>query len=1043
MKLITGILLCVGLHCSVQSTLQWKKLPEPSKTRAFVRHGTASIDTIASAKPPTKIQTDYLGSPFQFKCVIKPKHIPTTYEKHPLEKRERVATIGGMLFKDQSTANIKYLDKAHGLPSNQVLALAKGSDGRMYFGTEESLVIYNGQELEIYSGAKDHPFHNIRSLFFDHQERLWISTDAFTGYIQDGHLYLPESQIFGPTHLKGFNECKKTGEVFIFTRYNGLFVLRNDSLLHFRDQLPVLAVSATIRDSENRLWLVYSHDGISYIQNDSLYHYDRPGVFNTPRSVYEYEQEIYFGQFTGYLMKFRNDSLFSVKWDNTEQHRIFYIEGNEHGLWLADYSKGVVLIKNNQEALQVTARQGLVNNASYAILKDDFNNLWVGDALDGVSRIDEYLFSNSDKPIVGLIKNAISDSENTWYLTNSGIYREHQDQLIAYNGIGKYCLDGLIENEDDIWLSNADQGLTLLQSNDITYYTINENLSEDSTIYFIQKDNLGNIWGQDLADRLICFSDGYFLNYSNTADFKNYRFKSLTTSASGIVLALTVANGVIAIKNNQYQHINANNLLSGNLVDFVFEDSQGRQWFCQPGFIEMIDKTGNKVKLENPTLKNNTVKDILEIGANRYLLMTKNGVIWLEGDQDYEAKLYGNEYGINVLDNENLNIDHHGEIFLLGGNQLMTFNPEFRNLERHNPKLSLNRLLINDSTISNPHDLEVAQQNNLRYIFNVINWGRNAALYYKLEREGQPSSAKWNTLTGTNIPFNELTHGQYELSVYAMDGNQQSNIWKTHFTITPYWYQTTWFLLFIFLSFSGLIIGYFLFKQRKTIQDKKKLEAQVAERTEELVYEKERVLRQLEEKEVLRQEVHHRVKNNLTFLKSLLFLRSRASSSEEVKIILDECQARIQTMALVHQNLYDVDDTVDINFSSFIKELFVELHTLFETNKSVGIQIEAGDIKMDMKSSIFIGLIFNELITNSFKYAFSYIEKPVIYVHVSESDSQTFLEYWDNGQGLTEGFDITKTKGFGFKIMNILVQQTDATLEYKGQKFLLTIPKNR
>ena len=98
---------------------------------------------------------------------------------------------------------------------------------------------------------------------------------------------------------------------------------------------------------------------------------------------------------------------------------------------------------------------------------------------------------------------------------------------------------------------------------------------------------------------------------------------------------------------------------------------------------------------------------------------------------------------------------------------------------------------------------------------------------------------------------------------------------------------------------------------------------------------------------------------------------------------------------------------------------------------------------MDMKSSIFIGLILNELITNSFKYAFDNIEKPIIYVQVTESESWTYLEYWDNGLGLEEGFDITKTKGFGFKIMNILVQQTDATLEYIGQKFLLTIPKNK
>lgn len=200
----------------------------------------------------------------------------------------------------------------------------------------------------------------------------------------------------------------------------------------------------------------------------------------------------------------------------------------------------------------------------------------------------------------------------------------------------------------------------------------------------------------------------------------------------------------------------------------------------------------------------------------------------------------------------------------------------------------------------------------------------------------------------------------------------------------------------------------------------------------------------LDQKEVLRQEMHHRVKNNLTFLKSLLYLRSNASDDENVKLILDECQSRIQAMALVHQNLYDTENTSEVDFKEFLEELYVELRSMFQQPSKIDLDISVENLKIDMKMSVFVGLILNEMITNSFKYAFVDGENGKIDISMNDIGQKFELSYSDSGQGLPEDFDLKDSKGFGFRLINILVSQINANLQYEQNgmsTFKITIPK--
>lgn len=211
----------------------------------------------------------------------------------------------------------------------------------------------------------------------------------------------------------------------------------------------------------------------------------------------------------------------------------------------------------------------------------------------------------------------------------------------------------------------------------------------------------------------------------------------------------------------------------------------------------------------------------------------------------------------------------------------------------------------------------------------------------------------------------------------------------------------------------------------------------------ELEHEKKLVEKQAHEKSVLVHEIHHRVKNNLTLLKSLLFLQAKATTHEEVKSILEECQTRIQSMAIVHSNLYGENANGMLEVPAFAEMLFGELAASFRANENdLAFEVSGNCRDVSIEQSVALGLILNELATNSIKYAFSNVKEPLIEVRISETPDNIIIEYYDNGPGLPEGTSL-ETGGFGFRLIRILSQQLDATSEYQhimgNQVFKLTL----
>lgn len=207
------------------------------------------------------------------------------------------------------------------------------------------------------------------------------------------------------------------------------------------------------------------------------------------------------------------------------------------------------------------------------------------------------------------------------------------------------------------------------------------------------------------------------------------------------------------------------------------------------------------------------------------------------------------------------------------------------------------------------------------------------------------------------------------------------------------------------------------------------------------------IIDSLKEKEVLLKEIHHRVKNNLQIISSILNLQSSFVHDEKILDLLQESRNRIRSMAIIHENLYRTTNFSSINFSSYIKNLSISLLASYRINeKNVELDCEMDEVDLELDQAIPCGLIVNELITNSIKYAFPNDRKGKIVIRIEEKDNKIEILVKDDGVGLPENYDIEKSDTLGLQLVLTLVQQLDGVIQLNnlgGTEYLIIFEKTK
>ena len=236
------------------------------------------------------------------------------------------------------------------------------------------------------------------------------------------------------------------------------------------------------------------------------------------------------------------------------------------------------------------------------------------------------------------------------------------------------------------------------------------------------------------------------------------------------------------------------------------------------------------------------------------------------------------------------------------------------------------------------------------------------------------------------------------------------------------------------------IVIYLVAQSQRVLFEKDVLQHEIDERKRA----EDNLRNTLNEKEVLLKEVHHRVKNNMAIISSLLALQSRDIDNKEYLGMLNECQSRIKSMALVHEKLYQSEDFAHINVKDYIETLSESIRSAFMTSCKVTCKVDVDDIYLDIDFLIPCGLLINEILTNAYKHAFCVDDNPELIISMKRADNENIkLTIADNGKGFPEGFDMDKAQRLGLKLVRILLKQINGELQVEsenGVTFTINFP---
>ena len=201
----------------------------------------------------------------------------------------------------------------------------------------------------------------------------------------------------------------------------------------------------------------------------------------------------------------------------------------------------------------------------------------------------------------------------------------------------------------------------------------------------------------------------------------------------------------------------------------------------------------------------------------------------------------------------------------------------------------------------------------------------------------------------------------------------------------------------------------------------------------------------LREKEVLLKEVHHRVKNNMQVISSLLSLQAKSIRDPTDLVSLQECERRVRAMALVHEKLYQSKDLSGVSARDYLGSLVNDLVSSYSLAAEIRIQLEIEEIPLDLDMASPCGLIVNELVTNALKYAFKGWNRGVLTVRMARVPEHRYtLTVQDDGVGFPPGLDLRTAETLGLKLVWVLSHQLDGDVRVEsgqGTRFVITFPE--
>ncbi|TXB66640.1 hypothetical protein FRY74_00205 [Vicingus serpentipes] len=935
-----------------------------------------------------------------------------------------IGTSGGGVCQFDGITFTQYSEK-DGLSGDMIRAITEDHDGNLWFAsTLGGITKYNGRKFTIYNESDNLLYSSgFNTLFTDDKNRIWIGSNFGLSIYEDGYFKNFENNALLSAEIYQITTDSKNNTLLATNK--GLVILsKKDTLLiNTSNGLPSDEIKYVIEDKDGNYLIGTKNKGaikllsgsVDEKQNFEFTSLPIPNDISITSILIDNDNEIWFSSNeNGVYLLHSNFQVTNITKKNglKNNHISNLLKDRSGNVWLGTSGSG--LIKLGTKAFTYYDNiNGFDSPAIFSIIRDDNNHLWVTTGDDGIfehNGLKTIHYNKNNSLPSNKVRSSTKDNKgNLWFATNGGlikykdgIFKKYtKEQGLPSNEIRSVFFD----SKNRLWIGTNGSGIVLFENNIFkTYNTKNCELSHDY-IHTIYEDSQKNIWiGTGLGVNK--FSNNKFTTYSNSKGFCNYYIGSITEDKYG-KLWFGTDRCIVRYDGIDFKPVTIDNGLSSNVIYFLHTDLKGNIWV---GTNKGLDKITLNSYGQIDRIKNyGALEGFKGIECNsRAIYEDKKGILWI-GTIAGLISFNPAEDKSNVFEP------------IIHLNKVKLFFEDVNWLKYTKDYKSWNNL-PNDLVLDN-------NENHLTFEFSGINLTHPEYVQYSFKLE--PLDKDWFPSTKkTSATYSNLPPGEYKFLVKARNNE---GIWTQEaasfeFTITSPLWQTWWFYLIIFTIIGYILFKVTTFKEKRQIEISKELEKKVRERT--ILIEKQR-----DEKEILLKEIHHRVKNNLQVINSLLSIQSSYTNDSKSLALFDEAKNRIRSMALIHEKMYQTGDLAHIDFQDYILALTDDLIRTYSINTDIFLDIKIDEVKFDIDTIIPIGLLLNEIISNTLKYAFIDRAKGKIIIHLTQIDDNTFsLVAGDDGVGMESHILEQEDVSLGMELIKIFVEQLDGTIERLEQK---------
>ena len=690
-------------------------------------------------------------------------------------------------------------------------------------------------------------------------------------------------------------------------------------------------------------------------------------------------------------------------------------EDNSHHIWLCTRERSLLKLRSETFSY-FDSFQGLNSAAVFSIIEDFKHRIWTGSSLDGLN---------------------VFDGKSSKTILNGNLSFNKPVALLE-------------DPKKRIWVGHLD-GVSCIV-NDHVVNSILKGVRVRSLMY----DRKGMLWigtwGQGIYK--------YNPDVKGGTDFEKLTFENKMLPNNYVHAIHEAKNGQIYVgtgaglavynfnpkKGQEFRFYGTLDGLCNTYVGSIVEDDFGKIWFHTDACIMRFDpKVNSSSKFKSYTEENG-------LASNTFYLLAFDsfGNLWVGSNKGVDKIKLGINGEFSAVKNYSRNegfrgIECNSRAVYVASDKSIWFGT-VKGVIRYNPSKDFQNTtapIINISGVSLfleqtdwkyfgakeigwyhlPDSLKLDNEHNhLTFYYAGVHLQSPRSTHYQFMLVGFDSTWQHES-DATQFTYTNLSAGKYIFKVRARivpgDWGEQIAV-SCPITILPppppIW-TTWWFICIVILVIILLIIFIIVGRTNRIFRQKIVLENEVRERTIE-------ISKQNKEKTLLLKEIHHRVKNNLQVISSLLNLQADGITDDRVLSLFEDCKHRVNAMALLHEKMYQSKNLSNIDIRNYIDDLIRSLIAAYDTKKAIHLHANIEEHPFHIDTIVPMGLILNEIISNSLKYAFTDRMEGDLYISLKKMiDNHFILEVSDNGKGIPSAINFDKAESLGMQLIQMLSGQ--------------------